>query len=427
MSTPLCTKSELDVFAAPPLQKAIVDGEWLEFHALHNITDSGPIEFNIPGNSEYYLDLAQTYIKVKAKITNNDGTAIKDTDKVGPVNLFLHALFSDIQVNLGDRIITPATGMYPYRAYIETLLNYGPAAKQSLLTSSLYYKDTAGEMDSLTTNRGFAQRKKLHDSHGTIDMVGFLHADIFCQPRLLLNHIDVKIKLVRAKDAFALMGEDDKFKIKIEQALVVVRREKPSTGVQLGHAKALQTSSAKYPILRTYCKSFSIPTGNLTFTQDNVFQGQLPQRLIVGMVDNDAFNGSVKKNPFNFQNYGLNFISCYVDGKSVPFKALTPNFESGLYISSYFTLFQATGRGSEDSGNDISREDYPNGYTLFGFDLTPDSCPGDHFNIVRNSNLRLEMHFDKPLQNTINVILFTETNNVIEVDKSRMVLFDFST
>jgi hypothetical protein len=32
-------------------------------------------------------------------------------------------------------------------AYLETLLNYGPSAKDSQLTAALYYKDTAGKMD----------------------------------------------------------------------------------------------------------------------------------------------------------------------------------------------------------------------------------------------------------------------------------------
>ncbi|OXU31204.1 hypothetical protein TSAR_007778 [Trichomalopsis sarcophagae] len=35
-----------------------------------------------------------------------------------------------------------------HRSYIETLLSYGPAAKNSLLSSVLWYDDTAGKMDN---------------------------------------------------------------------------------------------------------------------------------------------------------------------------------------------------------------------------------------------------------------------------------------
>jgi hypothetical protein len=41
--------------------------------------------------------------------------------------------------------------MYPYRAYIETLLSYGPAAKESQLTGVMWYKDTPGQQDKRTT------------------------------------------------------------------------------------------------------------------------------------------------------------------------------------------------------------------------------------------------------------------------------------
>jgi len=42
-----------------------------------------------------------------------------------------------------------SSNTYPYRAHIETLLSFGPAAANSQLSASLWYKDTAGRFDSL--------------------------------------------------------------------------------------------------------------------------------------------------------------------------------------------------------------------------------------------------------------------------------------
>ena len=61
-------------------------------HPLSNITDSGPIEFNVSGSGEEYLDLAKTLLLLKAKITKANGTALELNEQVGPANLFLHAL-----------------------------------------------------------------------------------------------------------------------------------------------------------------------------------------------------------------------------------------------------------------------------------------------------------------------------------------------
>ena len=63
------------------------------------------------------------------------------------VNNFLHSVFKQVDVFLKEKQVTQATGTYAYRAYLETLLNYGPAAKESQLTAAMFYKDTAGKMD----------------------------------------------------------------------------------------------------------------------------------------------------------------------------------------------------------------------------------------------------------------------------------------
>ena len=80
-----CTKSELDLFTIPATQTSITKGQWVEYHSLSNITDSGPIEFNVAGSGEEYLDLARTVLFLKAKITKANGTALELNEQVGPV------------------------------------------------------------------------------------------------------------------------------------------------------------------------------------------------------------------------------------------------------------------------------------------------------------------------------------------------------
>ena len=58
-----------------------------------------------------------------------------------------------------------------------------------------------------------------------------------------------------------------------------------------------------------------------------------------------------------------------------------------------------------NQGNQVTRSDYSQGYTLFAFDLTPDHCPGEHFELIKHGNLRVELHFAQPLANTVNLII----------------------
>jgi hypothetical protein len=161
-------------------------------------------------------------------------------------------------------------------------------------------------------------------------------------------------------------------------------------------------------------------------SQENLFLGQLPKRVVIGCVDNDAYNGSFNKNPFNFKNYDINYVALYMNGQQVPGKPLQPNFQRKKFVKSYMTLFTSLNKAGQDEGNNISHKEYPQGYTLFAFDLTPDLEDGSHLNLTKYGTLRLELHFARPLPRTINVIVLAEFQNTVESNQSRNILFDYA-
>ena len=425
-----CMKSELELFTLPPTQTTIEQAHWFHYKPISSLTDSAPIEFVVPGHGDEYLDLAHTMLSIRANIVNTVKTSATDPDtSPSTVNNFLHSMFNQVDVYFNQKLVSPPNNAYAYRAYIETLLNYSAETKKSHLTTSLWYDDTAGKFDDLTNNNGYNKRMNFVEKGKTVDLLGHLHCDVFNQEKYLLNGVEVRIRLVRSRDTFCLLGNSNTHRLHILEASLLVRRAKINPGILLAHAKALSKATAKYPLTRVEVKAITIQSGIHGHTIDNVILGQIPKRLILGFVDNKAFNGDFKLNPFNFQNYKINYLSLFVDGVQVPTKPLQPDFSSStnLYVDAYHTLFSGTGIHFLNEGSGISRTDYSKGYTLFAFDLTPDLSANDngHWNLVKHGSIRIEIRFAEELKSTVNCIVYAEYDNILEIDSSRQAIVDF--
>ena len=175
------------MFSVPPTQTSIEYGSYVEYHPLSSTTDAGPIEFDVSSSGQNCLDFSNTQLLVKVKLTRGNGVDITDADHVGGVNLFLYSLLQQVDVSLNDVHVRQSSGTYAYRAYIESLLSYGPQAKNSQPTAALFYKDTAGNMDRpnpahANENKrkfGLQERASFTDEGATVDLIGCIHRDIF--------------------------------------------------------------------------------------------------------------------------------------------------------------------------------------------------------------------------------------------------------
>ena len=379
------------------------------------------------------MDLANTMLHVQVKVTRANGTPIDAAEPVGPVNNWLHSLFSTVDLSLNDTLVTSSSfNSYPYRAYLETLLSYGVDAKSTQLTNQLWYKDKASRMHATELavgpdpNPGFVTRREYIDGSRVVDMMGRLHVDMFLQDKFLINGVSVKLRLVRSKPSFALIasGPNPEYTITIVNASLFVKKATIAPAVQKAHIKALELASVKYALRPVVCKVYSIPAGALSHTHENLFLGDLPQRLVLCCIDNAAYNGTYATNPFHAKNNDISFVSVYVDGRQIPAKPFQPNFAADLFARSYASMFTSTGKLWQDEGNGLTRAEYRDGYTFFCFDLTPDQCDGPCFNLVQKGNLRLEFHFRAALLTTVNVVTYAVFESVLEIDKNRNVIYD---
>jgi hypothetical protein len=118
--------SEFDIFAPKPIQSAVLETTDTICKPLASLNQDD-LEFVIPDDSGTYIDL-DIKLFVKGRLEKADGAALDNTDFTAGTNNFLHSLFSQCRIKLNGKQITHATDLYNYRAYLETLLNYGSDA-----------------------------------------------------------------------------------------------------------------------------------------------------------------------------------------------------------------------------------------------------------------------------------------------------------
>jgi ribonucleoside-diphosphate reductase beta chain len=177
----------------------------------------------------------------------------------------------------------------------------------------------------------------------------------------------------------------------------------------------------RYPINKIDTQMFTISQGKQSDRIVIKINQQLPKRPFFAFVDHEAKNGSLDKNPFNFQHFLVSSICLDVDGVPVPSKPIETNFTRGLYARPFFNLAQATGKAFNNIDHGITREKFANGYAVFAFDLTPDQCIGEGVHLISNGTVTLEVSFRTALTATILVFMFAERDNLIELDHQRVV------
>jgi len=424
-----CLKSGLDIFLRRSIQTSVVNSHTVTYKPIAPADNPAQLEFNCSGHSDYYIDLNSVRLLLRIKLVKTDGSDLPsgEPNKVGCVNNLLHSMFSSLSVSLNGKPVTLHETNYHYKAYLEKLLNYGSDASGTHLVSSFWFLDSPTGDGALKDNNSHATRLNYLNNNQTVELYGRLHADLFNSDRMLINGVDMNIKLTRAPEAFYLWGpsKDTKVRIKILDATLFVTQAELKPPILLAHAKVLgmKKCRAHYPVTHTQIKTFTASSGSQQISIDNAFLGQIPERILIAMVKNTAFVGSADTNPFHFHHFNMTNFVLYVSGVQYPAEPLTMDCSSPFGATrAYETLFSSTGIHHDDRAHMISLEMFTKGFYVLGFDLTPDKeADEEHISLPRQGNVRIEARFKNPLPETVTCILYAEFPGDVEIDNSRNV------
>jgi hypothetical protein len=203
-------------------------------------------------------------------------------------------------------------------------------------------------------------------------------------------------------------------KVVLQSMVLWVKKVKPAPTIINLINQQLSTQTAKYPLRRVEVKTFTIPSGTQSKITDHLFQGQMPKLIVLGFVENAAFNGDDTKNPFHFQNQQVKNLEISINGEMIETRPLEPNFTDDINLRSYLTLYKGLGKLGQDWAPDISLEEYKSGYTLWCVDFTKDQeAQTDKFHLIQTGNLRVEVQFAANVATTLNGVVYAVFDRLV--------------
>ena len=124
-------------------------------------------------------------------------------------------------------------------------------------------------------------------------------------------------------------------------------------------------STSTSMILWTYVNSFIF---------SNIFTDEVPRRLIIGLLDHEAYIGHKNKSPFNFKPYDVRDIKIVANGREYTATPFNLKYGKKLYALAYHHTLDNLGFAFTAESNGITYSMYKKGWNLYVFNLTNRYC-----------------------------------------------------
>ena len=193
----IASVDQLNLFTIPQTQGAVEKTTYVDKRTITSNPNDSPLEFNIPESGHDFIDLKNSKLEIKLKLKNGKENLTR-TDVVGPTNLLLQSLWSQIDIFMNNTRVSDASTNYAYRAYIPIMLSYGTEVKCTSLQSQLFIKDIANmDAHAGTGNKGLNSRTLYTNLSRVVHLIGPLYSDIWQLDRWIIPGVSLNLSLWR--------------------------------------------------------------------------------------------------------------------------------------------------------------------------------------------------------------------------------------
>ncbi|CAH3183082.1 unnamed protein product [Porites lobata] len=446
----------LSLFDVPDVDYRYEASREVEFQPA--LTGIQPITFSIPGSDDYY-DTNSLRFKVKVRLTDPaaqyaglsaDLTANSDANNTKStycVNNFGHSIFRDITMSMNGVLMTEQSNTYHYRAYLETLLNYNREEGATKLAPQGWVNQlnvipvmgATGANADIPTNANWSGNTELRALTSKLlaeNWHTFIirpHLPPLKTGKLLVPNVQMDFELFLNPNSVYLMGTPNKGTLNVKKFPAIHNNDikvtllmrkvtlNASVYVRLQKERQLGKQIARYPVVRSEIRTFSFDGRTTQWEQDNVFVGRFPDRVMVGLLHSNTFNGALTRYPFAFQKFGVTQVRQTLNGEEYPYRTLQLTGDQAYEdLLGYDRFLQAMGAYNEDKIPMLLPSDWGQNKncTLFMFNNVPSGKADDpqYRNPRQSGNTRLVIDFAAAVGHNVTILVWSEYENMYEIN-----------
>lgn len=440
----------LDLFQVPPTDLSLVASRHVPINPF--TTGINPIDFQIDPQEDF-IDLNDSYFEVELQLKLDNNTNMAVGTRVSIVNNLAHSLFKQINVRLNGTLISPQTDTYHQKAFIETVLNNDRDDGDTILKpegwfNGLNVRDvdekalTANELNpdhadfmALPADEQAWVKSRTKFLNGNRVVMKFKpYLEVFHLSKLLVPGVQIQIQMHLNsptiwgmkhggdRELKALTAEDISVKLFLNQ-----KKVEPSVYRGL-MTQFTGPKKVTYPTVRSEIRTYNHANDSQIFEAHNIFRNQLPNRVVVCLLDQTAFNGSATKYPFSYKTFNITSIKQLVRGEEYPYTLLELDLNNASKDwRGYHRFLQATESLCKRKGNMVTSDDWGRGKncTMFVFDNTANGCLSSAvLNPVQSGEVSIVIRFGANPGVNLTVLVYGEFENLLEINSNKTVIYD---
>jgi len=436
----LMVKDEMNLHKRPKVNAAQLNGSTQRFEPRSlDFSSDRDIEFLIEGNTNKLIDFKQSTMTITFSLekknpdhtfqVNPDDKSDNANEMVTPIDGFFHTMWRSIIMKWNDEFVSKSRTEQAYRAYIDLLTSVGEDELTAARDNILFCRNEGTEDQPnpyVARNGGGMVRWSRTSGKKKVKLSGPLMIDMWKTKKLLIGGVDIHIILQPASDKFRFQltkGDTlgSEFVMKIEDCYLDLFYYDMLPAALRAQERSLSRSPFLYPYTRTEIDVQQLRQGIRERRIPDLYARQIPNRLLVMMVKQNAYAGDYSLNPFNFVHNKIATAAFHIDNLTIPAQGYSfedVENDKGCIHEAVNALRQYGGK--KNLGIDL--DNFTDGKFILVFNTDP-TVPRDleYWGLPKSGNTKLHLTFTEALDAEYELILYATFPVVTTIDKNRVV------